>query len=81
MRTVFQLSGIRSGDRVARMRDAILCQKLVGKEVFFLSLSLNNHVVMLKELNVAILQCSFFCPCVRNVIVLVFPWVTFVCIM
>ena len=41
---------------VARTRDAVVCQKLVGKEDFWGSLFLNNHGVLVKELNVVIFQ-------------------------
>jgi hypothetical protein len=38
------------------MRDAFVCQKSVGKEDFWGSLFLNNHGVLVKELNVVIFQ-------------------------
>jgi hypothetical protein len=38
------------------MRDTVVCQKLVGKEDFLGSLFLNNHGVLVKELNVVIFQ-------------------------
>ena len=37
------------------MRDAVICQKLVGKEDCG-SLFLNNHGVLVKEMNVVIFQ-------------------------
>jgi hypothetical protein len=47
------------------MRNAVVCQKLVGNEDFLGSLFLNNHGVFVKELNVVIFQCvhSFAIVC------------------
>jgi len=38
------------------MRDSVVCKKLVGKEDFLGSLVLNNHGVLVKELNVVFFQ-------------------------
>jgi hypothetical protein len=65
------------------MRDAVVCQKLVVKEDFLESLFLNNHGLLVKELNAVIFQGvhSFALVCEMYLIVAVFPLVTFVYIM